>query len=58
MADKKVNAETLHLTIDSIRTDLMIDIVKFREAEPELYAELAADYPTGEVTNFLISIGK
>lgn len=58
MADKKMDAEVLKLTIESIRTDLMIDLVKFRKEEPELYAELAADYPTGEATNFLISIGE
>ncbi len=39
----------------AIKTDLMIDLVKFREEEPELYAELAADYPATE-KNYVISV--
>ena len=39
----------------AIKTDLMIDLVKFREEEPDLYAELAADYPATE-KNYVISV--
>lgn len=41
----------------AIKTDLMIDLVKFREEEPDLYAELAADYPATE-KNYVISVSK
>jgi hypothetical protein len=42
--------------VEVIETDVMIDLVKFREAEPELFEELANDYP-GTKGNYLICVG-
>lgn len=42
--------------IEVVETDKMIDLVKFREAEPELFEELAADYP-GTKGNYLFCVG-
>lgn len=43
--------------VEVVQTDKMIDLVKFREAEPELFEELAADYP-GTRGNYLICVGE
>lgn len=42
--------------LEVVETDVMIDLVKFREAEPELFEELAADYP-GINGNYLFCVG-
>lgn len=42
--------------VEVVETDVMIDLVKFREAEPELFEELARDYP-GTKGNYLICVG-
>ena len=43
--------------VEVVETDKMIDFVKFREAEPELFDELAADYP-GTKSNYLFCVGE
>lgn len=40
-----------------IEIEKMIDLEKFKEAEPELFEELAADYP-GDKPNYLICVGE
>lgn len=40
-----------------IEIEKMIDLEKFKEAEPELFDELAADYP-GDKPNYLICVGE
>lgn len=42
-------------TVDAIQVNQMIDLVKFQKEEPELYAELAADYPAEKI-NYFISV--
>lgn len=42
-------------TVDALQVSKMIDLEKFFKEEPELYAELAADYPA-EAGNFFISV--
>ena len=54
---KKMGAKETVEVIE-VTNHKMIDLVALAKEEPELYAELAADYPTGEATNFLISIGE
>ena len=49
------NIEEKQFQMNSIVTDKMIDLVKFREKEPELFEELVADYPA-EGTNFFIAV--
>lgn len=39
----------------AIATDKMIDLVKFREEEPELFEELANDYPA-DGTKYFIAV--
>ena len=41
--------------IEGIKTDMMIDLVKFREREPQLFEELCKDYPA-EHKNYLITV--
>lgn len=48
---------TKDAVIEVVETDVMIDLVKFREAEPELFEELAADYP-GTKGNYLFCVGE
>lgn len=43
--------------VEVIETDKMIDLVKFREKEPELFEELANDYP-GTKGNYLFCVGE
>lgn len=43
--------------VEVVETDKMIDLVKFRETEPELFEELAADYP-GIRGNYLFCVGE
>ena len=43
--------------VEVVQTDKMIDLVKFREAEPELFEELVADYP-GTKGNYLFCVGE
>lgn len=40
-----------------IGTDIMIDLVKFKENEPDLFKELADDYPA-EKGNYLVVVGE
>lgn len=47
--------EEREFSCKAIRTDLMIDLVKFREEEPELFEELAKDYPA-EGTKYFIAV--
>jgi DNA (cytosine-5)-methyltransferase 1 len=42
--------------VEVVETDKMIDLAKFREAEPELFDELVADYP-GTKGNYLFCVG-
>ena len=42
--------------VEVVETDKMIDLVKFREKEPELFEELYEDYP-GTKGNYLICVG-
>lgn len=49
--------KTAEIKVTAIKTDEMIDLVKFREAEPELFDELVADYPA-EKTNYFIAVGE
>jgi hypothetical protein len=39
-----------------VGTDIMIDFVKFKENEPDLFKELAEDYPAEE-GNYLLVVG-
>lgn len=41
--------------VDAIQVNQMIDLVKFQKEEPELYAELVADYPAEKI-NYFISV--
>lgn len=47
--------ESKDALVEVVKTDVMIDLVKFREKEPELYAELVADYPAEKI-NYFISV--
>ena len=49
--------EEREFSCKAIRTDLMIDLVKFREEEPELFEELAKDYPA-DGTKYFIAVGE
>lgn len=42
--------------ITVVGADIMIDFVKFKEKEPDLFKELAEDYPAEE-GNYLLVVG-
>ena len=48
--------ESKDALVEVVKTDVMIDLVKFREKEPELFEELVADYP-GTKGNYLFCVG-
>ena len=48
--------ESKDALVEVVKTDVMIDLVKFREKEPELFEELANDYP-GTKGNYLFCVG-
>lgn len=50
-----LDMESQTYRIEGIKTDMMIDLVKFREKEPELFKELCKDYPA-EHKNYLITV--
>ena len=54
--DDNSNMRHKDAVVEVVETDVMIDLVKFREKEPELFEELVADYP-GTKGNYLFCVG-
>lgn len=52
MGDMKVKKGNIVI----VGADIMIDFVKFKEKEPDLFKELAEDYPAEE-GNYLLVVG-